>query len=122
MIINCIFVGMGGFAGSVFRYLISLAPLCKSSGFPYNTLMINVIGSVIIGILAKEAESVASIGPNMILFLKIGLCGGFTTFSTFALESFSLLQEGKLITCGIYVVISVFLCLAGVAIGERLAG
>lgn len=80
MIINCIFVGLGGFAGSVFRYLISLMPLCKNGGFPVNTLLINVIGTVIIGMLAKGAESFENFSPNMILFLKVGLCGGFTTF------------------------------------------
>ena len=80
MIINCIFVGLGGFAGSVFRYLIGLVPLCKNSEFPVITLLINVIGAVIIGMLAKGAESFESFSPNMILFLKVGLCGGFTTF------------------------------------------
>ena len=80
MIINCIFVGFGGFAGSVFRYLIGLVPLCNNSEFPVNTLLINVIGAVIIGMLAKGAESFESFNPNMMLFLKVGLCGGFTTF------------------------------------------
>lgn len=122
MIINCFFVGIGGFVGSVFRYLISLIPLLKNGSLPLATLAVNVAGAVIIGIIVKEAESAGSFNEQTLLFLKVGLCGGFTTFSTFALESFGLFQGGRLLLAGIYIAASVFLCIGGIALGRWIAG
>ena len=122
MIINCFFVGIGGFVGSVFRYLISLIPFLKNGSLPLATLAVNVAGAVIIGIIVKEAESAGSFNEQTLLFLKVGLCGGFTTFSTFALESFELFQGGRLLLTGIYIAASVFLCIGGIALGRWIAG
>ena len=82
--INCIMVGIGGFIGSVCRYLIGLLPIEASSGFPIKTLAINVVGSFCIGLIAALAAKNEGMNPHVVLLLKVGVCGGFTTFSTFA--------------------------------------
>ncbi len=83
---NCLAVGLGGFAGAVLRYLIGLIPTGETMIFPVKTFCINVIGCIVIGAITVLAAKL-SVPPRMILFLKVGVCGGFTTFSTFALES-----------------------------------
>ena len=82
--INCLFVGLGGFIGAVCRYLIGLLPVQSESGFPYKTFLINVAGAFLIGCIATYAGKHPSVNPQLVLFLKVGICGGFTTFSTFA--------------------------------------
>ena len=114
MLIDCIFVGLGGAIGAVGRYLIGLAPIKHESGFPVSTLLINVTGAFIIGMIAAIAGKNADLDPRLVLFLKVGICGGFTTFSTFSLETFQLLQGGKVITGLLYIVLSILLCLAAV--------
>ena len=86
-ILNCVFVGLGGLVGSVLRYLVSLVPLRHASGFPLVTLGINVLGAFVLGLIMALAGRNAAIDPRTLLFLKVGVCGGFTTFSTFALEA-----------------------------------
>lgn len=105
--LNCFFVGIGGFVGAVLRYLISLIPVNEIGSFPYKTFFINVIGSFFIGIIIVMAMKNASLNPRWILFLKVGICGGFTTFSTFALESATLFQTGKIWTALFYIVLSI---------------
>ena len=88
---NCLAVGLGGFAGAVLRYLIGLIPTGETMIFPVKTFCINVIGCIVIGAITVLAAKL-SVPPRMILFLKVGVCGGFTTFSTFALESSDLIR------------------------------
>ena len=76
--INCLFVGLGGFIGAVCRYLISLLPVQSESGFPYKTFLINVAGAFLIGCIATYAGKHPSVNPQLVLFLKVGICGGFT--------------------------------------------
>lgn len=116
--INCICVGAGGFIGAVLRYLISQLPLGTTGGFPYKTLFINILGAFLIGLIAAYTLKGHPADPRFILFLKVGICGGFTTFSTFALESMDLMQRGSVATAVIYIVLSVLLCLAAVAGAE----
>jgi len=85
-------VGVGGFLGAVCRYLISLIPLDRSFTFPIKTLLINIVGCMIIGIITIAASKNAEMNPYLLLFLKVGVCGGFTTFTTFALETSDLQQ------------------------------
>ena len=92
---ECIVVGAGGFIGAVCRYLIGLIPLKESCAFPVKTFVINMVGSFLIGIIAALAMRTDSLNPRMVLFLKVGICGGFTTFSSFALETGDLMQDGK---------------------------
>lgn len=81
MILNCLFVGLGGFVGSVLRYLVSLIPLEHESGFPLVTLGINVLGAFLLGLIMAFGRD-TGLDPRTLLFLKVGVCGGFTTFST----------------------------------------
>lgn len=89
-----ILIGVGGFIGSVMRYIVSgyVQNLSKSTGFPYGTLAVNVIGSFIIGFLFYFIESRGSFSPQMRALLLLGFLGAFTTFSTFSLETFNLLR------------------------------
>ena len=75
-----------GAVGAICRYLITLLPVHPENGFPIKTFMINVIGSFVIGLVAALAAKNA-MNPKAVLFLKVGICGGFTTFSSFALET-----------------------------------
>ena len=76
--LNCIFVGLGGFVGSILRYLVGLIPIKNPSGFPINTFLINVFGSLAIGVIACLASKNSNLDSRLILFLKVGICGGFT--------------------------------------------
>ena len=107
--LDCLAVGLGGFAGSVLRYLAGKLPLQSPEGFPYITLMINALGSFAIGLIAAGAAKHADIDPRLVLFLRVGLCGGFTTFSTFSSETFSLLRAGGDVGAAAYVLLSVLL-------------
>ncbi len=116
MLLNCICVGAGGFIGSVARYLISISPLQSKSDYPLHTLITNIIGAFLIGLIIARADR-SSISPEKLLLLKTGLCGGLTTFSTFSAETFSLFQSGSLLAGTLYVILSVALCFVGVGIG-----
>ena len=95
VMINCVFVGLGGMLGAVARYLLGLIPVREMSGFPLITLGINILGALVIGLLVALAQKQAGLDAGLLLFLKVGLCGGFTTFSTFALEAQGLLSGGR---------------------------
>lgn len=110
-----IFVGLGGALGAVLRYLVSLAPV--KWDFPILTLLTNLAGAVLIGFLSALF---AGHSPHVMLFWRVGVCGAFTTFSTFSLELFGLLEEGKYIQGAVYAVCSLGLCLAGVWLGQAL--
>lgn len=118
MLINCLLVGLGGFAGSVLRYLAGLIPLGESDGFPIKTLAVNVAGAFLIGVIAAAATKNSGLDPRTVLLLKTGFCGGFTTFSTFALESVGLFQSGKTWSAVAYVLLSVVLSVLAVLAAE----
>ena len=120
MLLNCVFVGLGGAAGSICRYLLGLLPLKPVSGFPAITLCINIAGAFALGLIGALAGKYAKLNPQLLLFLRVGVCGGFTTFSTFSLESLVLLEDGRPVLFGGYVLLSVTLCLAGVWLGKHL--
>lgn len=116
--LKCIFVGVGGFVGSVLRYLIGLLPIEAKNDFPFKTLLINVAGAFIIGLIAAAAAKNENINENVILMLKVGICGGFTTFSTFAYETTNLLQKGNIITAITYITSSIVLGVFAVYVSE----
>ena len=89
---NILLVALGGALGSVCRYLISKLSL---GTFPWGTLTVNILGSLLIGLLTGLMLR-GSVSPEMKLLLVTGFCGGFTTFSTFANENLALLQSGKI--------------------------
>ena len=112
-------VGLGGALGAILRYLISLLPLKGS--FPVWTLLTNLLGAVAIGFIAG-ASARGRMQDVAALFWKTGVCGGFTTFSTFSLEAFSLLENGNRGLGALYILLSIVLCLGGIALGQAAAG
>ena len=116
--IECIIVGAGGFVGAVCRYLIGMIPLKEGCAFPIKTLMINIVGSFMIGIVAALASETDFLNPRIVLFLKVGICGGFTTFSSFTLESADLIKSGKMQLAVIYTILSIILGVLAVFAGQ----
>lgn len=113
-------VGAGGFVGAVSRYGLGLIPL--ASGLPLVTLLINFTGSVVIGAVAEAASLAPTALPReAVLFLKVGLCGGFTTFSTFSVEALQLLEGDKPYLGLIYLILSCVLGLGAAYLGSVLA-
>lgn len=115
---NFLLVAVGGALGAVGRYGISLIPI--RSQFPFLTLITNLVGAVFIGFVVGFAES-RNASSGCILFLKAGFCGGFTTFSTFSLEAYNLLNEKSYGLCVLYSLLSVVGCVLGVFVGKKIA-
>lgn len=120
--LECIIVGIGGFIGSVCRYLIGLIPVKETWDFPIKTFAINLAGSFIIGLIAAAAAKDQTLNPRVILFLKVGLCGGFTTFSSFALETGDLINSGNTGMAVLYAAASMALGVAAVFAGQAVIG
>lgn len=118
--LNCLVVGIGGFIGSVCRYLIGLLPVETDSGFPIKTLLINIVGSFLIGLISALAVKNKNISEQIVLLLKVGICGGFTTFSTFAYESADLLKNGHTAVALAYVCTSIILGVLAVFAAQML--
>ena len=117
-----ILVGIGGFIGAVFRFLLSgfvhrLVPL---SEFPFGTLAVNVVGCLLIGLLNGLAETRQVIGPELRLFLMIGMLGGFTTFSAFGYETLELIRDAEVSRAMGNVFLQVLLGLVAVWLGDML--
>ena len=118
---NILAVGAGSFIGGVARYLISLAMKGIGKGFPWATLAVNLLGCLMIGLLwgtlSRNATETTSCG----LFLTVGLCGDFTTFSTFSKEALTMLQTGHTWEFASYIALSVITGIALVALGYYIA-
>lgn len=114
MIREFIAVGIGGAAGSIARYALSYGLLggCTLFGFPAGTFAVNILGSLLIGILLEGLSSTAAAW-----LLVIGFCGGFTTFSTFSADTVRLLRAGDYGPAAAYMILSVTVCLAFTAAG-----
>ena len=114
---NIIAVGAGSFIGGIARYLVSLAMKGISKGFPWATVLVNLIGCLIIGLLWGFLSRNAPESTSWGLFLTVGLCGGFTTFSTFSKEALTMLQTGQIWGFASYIALSILAGIALVAIG-----
>ena len=112
-------VALGGAAGAMARYAISLIP--AKADFPIWTLLTNIAGAVLIGLVVGIAAGGRDVSPHAVLFWKTGVCGGFTTFSTFSLEALALLEKKAYGMGGLYILLSVVCCIAGVWCGRKLA-
>jgi CrcB protein len=113
-------VASGGAIGSMARFwLTGVAVALTGPKFPYGTLFINILGSFVIGAVAGVTLTPARMGmhPDLRIFLMVGICGGFTTFSAFSLQMLELLQEGDVVPALLYAVGSVVLCLLFVWFG-----
>lgn len=110
-------VGAGGCIGAMLRYGLSQMVKVQPWGFPAATFLANLAGAFLIGAATSLALSSGSFDPRLKLFLTTGLCGGFTTFSTFSLELFTLLEKGRGGMALFYGCVSLLCCLAGVALG-----
>lgn len=113
-----LFVGLGGGIGSIFRYLVGLGIQKLHSGaFPFGTFLANISGCFIIGILYALVVKQSWFSIEWRLFLITGICGGYTTFSSFSYESISLLSEGNYLYFAMYVVLSILLGLTATWLG-----
>jgi fluoride exporter len=118
MIKNLLLVGLGGGIGSMLRYGTSL--LIKPKLFPFATLSVNIIGCFIIGLVFAFSIKEEGISDSWKLFLATGICGGFTTFSAFSLESMGLLQSGKTGLALTYIIVSILLGIIATFLGYQL--
>lgn len=120
-----IYIAIGGAVGSVLRYLVSIGThALLGRGFPYGTLTVNIVGSFAMGLLYILLIERLSESVELRALLLIGLLGAFTTFSTFSIETYNLLESGELLKAALNVLLSVVICLfaawAGIIIGRQL--
>jgi CrcB protein len=123
-IVRYFWVLLGGALGTGARYWCS-GVVARAFGetFPWGTLLVNVSGSLIIGVFATLTgpDGRMFVGTNARQFVMIGLCGGYTTFSSFSLQTLNLMQDGEWVGAGANIVLSVVLCLLAVWVGHVIA-
>ena len=112
---NTLLVFLGAGLGGVLRHGVNLAALRLGSGFPWGTLGINVVGSVLMGLVTGWL-ALRGGPPQTRLFVATGILGGFTTFSTFSLETVTLLERGEWLSALAYVLVSVLAGIGGLAL------
>ena len=117
--LNILFVGVGGFFGSIGRYLLSGAvyQMFPNLHFPIGTTVVNVLGCFLIGIATALVEVRNLLSPEIRVFLVIGMLGGFTTFSTFGYETIALLRDGAFFTGLANVLIQVIVGISAIWLG-----
>lgn len=116
-----IYVGIGGCIGAILRYIVTMqSAKMMNSNFPMGTLIVNVVGGFLIGMIAELSISTDLISPNLKLFLTTGIMGGLTTFSTFSLETITLMSDGRYLFGILNVCLNVFLSLGGVVLARLL--
>jgi CrcB protein len=118
MLKNFMLVGLGGAIGTMFRY--ALYVIFKTQHFPFATLLINITGSLFIGLVLGMGLKHLDFNNDWKLFLATGICGGFTTFSAFSLENFQLLQQGRYFLSAIYILASVIAGIIAAWIGYKI--
>jgi CrcB protein len=117
-----LWVGLGSALGGIGRFWLSgLIAQRIGETFPWGTLVVNVSGSLVIGFLAAligpDSRLAPKFNPFILQFLMVGICGGYTTFSSFSLQTLKLVQAGEWLHAGANVLLSVLLCLAAVWLG-----
>ena len=123
--VTYLWIAVGGAIGSVLRYAVS-SWLAQAVGetFPWGTLIVNVTGSFVIGFFAAATgpDGRVLVAPDMRQFVMVGVCGGYTTFSSFSLQTLNLARDSEWLLAGANVVVSVVLCLVAVWLGAAAAG
>lgn len=117
---NVLWIAIGGALGSVLRYAISMALQGGTGLFPLGTMTVNIVGSLLLGALFAMQEGNSPITNEMWLLLSVGLCGGFTTFSTFGLETYVLWKEKHVVEAVLYMMSSLVAAPASIALGYAL--
>lgn len=117
MIKDIVLVGIGSGIGGICRYLISLSMSHSQGSFPWGTFAVNIVGCLLIGILWGLTSRFQHLAPAFSLLLMVGFCGGFTTFSTFSKEGLVMLQNNNYALFALYILGSVALGIAAVALG-----
>src|SRR6201992_1481672 len=114
-------VAVGGSIGSVARYLVAMgSSRLFGASFPWGVLIINVTGSFLIGAVVGLFATRWDLPQALRIFLTVGICGGYTTFSTFSLDAFYLMEGGKLVSAGCYMIASVVLSIAALVAAMQL--
>lgn len=119
-LVTVLVVALGGAIGTVARYLAGLAAAPISGTLPWGTILINIAGSFLIGLVGTLtlAHGRYPVPETARLFVMVGFCGGFTTFSSFSLQTLDLLRAGAMGRAAVNVAVSLLLCLAAVAVGH----
>jgi fluoride exporter len=120
---TCLLIALGGAIGTLGRYGLSTLALPISDSLPWGTIIINVLGSFVIGFFGTLTLTAGRfpLSEDLRLFVMVGVCGGFTTFSAFSLQTLDLLRDGAVIRAITNVLLSVLLSIAAVAIGHSIA-
>jgi len=120
---NYLLIAIGGGLGSILRYVMqSVVGHLTGMDFPYGTLIVNISGSIVMGLFIgwMSAHTDLKNANDVRLFIAIGILGGYTTFSSFSLDAIVLYEKGKLMAMAVYVVSSVVISLLGVFAGLKL--
>ncbi|KAB2879326.1 fluoride efflux transporter CrcB [bacterium] len=113
-----ILIGIGGAIGAISRYALQgIVYQFAGTGFPYGTLAVNIIGCFLIGLFMELTENRYFVDPQLRIFITVGILGGFTTFSTFGYETFSLLRDGEFMRASYNIISSVLIGLTAVWLG-----
>ncbi len=121
-IVNYLWIAVGAVVGASARYFLSgLVARNFAAAFPYGTLLINVTGSLVLGFFLVYSTERVLLDPRWRLLVAIGFCGSYTTFSSYAFESFALMEQGQWLLVSLNVLSSNVLCLAAVLAGAALA-
>jgi CrcB protein len=120
--VNYLWIALGAVVGASARYFLgTYIGRHFSTVFPYGTLLINVTGSLMLGFFLVYASERVLLDPRWRLLVAVGFCGSYTTFSSYAFESFALMEQGQWMLMGLNILSSNALCLAGVLAGAALA-
>ena len=119
---NYLWIAVGAVVGASARYLLSgFVARHFSATFPYGTLLINITGSLLLGFFLIYSTERVLLDPRWRLLVAVGFCGSYTTFSSYAFESFALMEQGQWLLMSANIIFSNALCLAGVLAGAALA-
>jgi CrcB protein len=114
-------IGIGGFIGAVSRFLLSKFISNLFPSFPFGTLIVNVSGSLILGFLMYSVSLGRTIDPDFRIFMVIGILGAYTTMSTFAYESFRLLELKEIFYFSLNIFLNIFLCILAIYAGKEIS-